>query len=107
MPKAVDAVRPLKNERPGEGTEDDTGFPTQADSTEDAIASAGVYLGEPGQDAFDKVVGTYREDNEIWLFDGCIPGGARLCGMAAGLILVTDQGEVVIEDTTEKALEIY
>jgi hypothetical protein len=105
MPKPPDAVRAAKFERPGEGTEDDMGFPAQADSTEDGLVAAGMFLGEPGQAGFDKLVGHFREDNEIYLFDTSFPNGARLRGVIEDRILVNDQGEMLVDDTG-KALEV-
>lgn len=66
----ADRVRPLKNERTGsgEGSEDDFGFPTQANPQEDELACAGIVAGEAGKDGSDLLVRLYRE-NDKWFFE--------------------------------------
>ena len=72
MPAPSDAVRALKTERPAEGTQDDQGFPAQVNSEEDGIVIGGFFLGRAGQDGFDKLVGGFREGDDLHLFDDTI-----------------------------------
>ena len=102
----ADRVRPLKNERlgPGEGSEDDLGFPTQANPEEDQLAAHGIVAGETGKDGSDLLVRLYREDDK-WYFedvDNAGPSGRKsLAELAATASGTTDElVKVSANDTT-------
>lgn len=93
----ADRVRPLKNENigVGEGSDDDLGFPTQADPTEDELAVAGIVAGEAGKDGSDLLVRLYREDDE-WYFEDTNNSGIQRKSLSD--LAVTASGSGVSEN---------
>jgi len=80
MAKPSDRVNPLKLESAAEGGDagdENLGHPAKLNPEEDAMAAAGVYFGEPGKDGSDKLVGVYREYDEMVFEDTNNAGGGK------------------------------
>ena len=80
MPKPSDRVNPLKLESAAEGgdaADDNLGLPAKLNPEEDAVAVAGLFYGESGNDGQDKLVTSYREGDEMFFEDTNNAGAGR------------------------------
>ena len=87
MAKPPDRVQLLKQELATDGgdpLDGEEGYPAPVDSTEDGVQVAGFFLGESAKPAADELVGGYREDDELVLFDSLNPLGKPLSTLAGG-----------------------
>jgi hypothetical protein len=80
-----DLVRPLKNERPSEGADDDMGFPAQADPRRDGLSFRGFFL-QSAAGPNDKLVWVARDAAGNITFADIVAGTVTLASLGgAGL----------------------